>query len=297
MYLYLWYFLIYAFLGWCAEVAYATLNTGKFINRGFLNGPVCPIYGFGVVLVISLLTPLKENILLMFLGSVVLTSTLEFLTGWILKTLFSQTWWDYSDVPFNIGGYICLKFSIMWGIVCLLIMSVIHPMIHSVVAFIDIRIGKVLLAVFYSTLIVDGVSTIQSIIKLNKQLKQINQLASKIRTVSDEIGEKISSASILIIEKTDELKTEITELKESTTEAIEERKTIATKVLEGHNEKLQQILEKKKVQLNELNEKRAQIINKSFFGQQRILKAFPDMKSINYKEELEELKRKYLRKS
>jgi Predicted membrane protein len=296
MYLYLWYFLVYAFLGWCTEVAYATVNTGKFINRGFLNGPVCPIYGFGVVLVISLLTPLKANILLLFLGSVVLTSTLEFLTGWILERLFSQTWWDYSDVPFNIGGYVCLKFSILWGIICVVVMSGIHPMVHSIVSFLDIRFGEIILAVLYSTLIVDGISTTQSIIRLNKQLKQINQLASLIRNVSDDIGERISNASMLIIEKTDELKTEITELKETTTEAIEERKTIATKVLEGQNEKLQQIVEKKKAQLYELNEKRAQIINKSFFGKQRILNAFPDMKSINYKEELEELKKKYLRK-
>jgi len=296
MYLYLWYFLAYAFLGWCAEVAYATLNTGKFINRGFLNGPVCPIYGAGVVLVITFLTPLKDNLLLLFLGSILLTSMLEFLTGWALEKIFSQTWWDYSQVPFNIGGYICLKFSLMWGIICLLVMSVIHPLIHSLIVFIDIRFGKVILSILYSCLVVDEVSTIQSIIQLNKQLKQINQIASKIRNVSDDIGERISSASMLIIEKTDELKTEITEFKENTTEAFEERKAIAARVLEGQNEKLLQIVEKRKALLTELHEKRAEIINKSFFGQKRILRAFPNMKSINYKEELEELKKKYLKR-
>ena len=83
LYQFLWIFFIYAFLGWCTEVSYAALNTGKFVNRGFLNGPVCPIYGFGVVIVLACLTPLKGNFVLLFLGSVVLTSALEWITGFL----------------------------------------------------------------------------------------------------------------------------------------------------------------------------------------------------------------------
>ena len=115
MYLFLWIFFIYSFLGWCTEVSYAALVTGKFVNRGFLNGPVCPVYGFGVVIVLSILVPLKGNLLVLFIGSVVLTSLLEWLTGFLLEKIFHQRWWDYSDQPFNIGGYICLRFSIAWG--------------------------------------------------------------------------------------------------------------------------------------------------------------------------------------
>ena len=70
LYRLIWIFFIYAFLGWCTEVSYAALVTGKFVNRGFLNGPVCPVYGFGVVIVLSCLTPLADNLLLLFLGSV-----------------------------------------------------------------------------------------------------------------------------------------------------------------------------------------------------------------------------------
>ena len=113
MYQFLWIFFVYAFLGWCTEVSYAALRTGKFVNRGFLNGPVCPIYGCGVVVVLVGLTPLKGNFVLLFLGSVVLTSVLELATGFVLEKLFRQRWWDYSDKPFNLGGYICLEFSIM----------------------------------------------------------------------------------------------------------------------------------------------------------------------------------------
>ena len=107
LYRLLWIFFIYAFLGWCTEVSYAALVTGTFVNRGFLNGPVCPIYGFGVVIVLTCLTPLAGSLPLLFLGSVVLTSALEWLTGFALEKLFHQRWWDYSDEPFNLSGYIC----------------------------------------------------------------------------------------------------------------------------------------------------------------------------------------------
>jgi len=80
----LWIFMIYAFFGWCTEVSYAALNDGKFVNRGFLNGAYCPIYGCGVVIVVAVLTPLKENLPVLFLGSFLLTSTLEYITGFVL---------------------------------------------------------------------------------------------------------------------------------------------------------------------------------------------------------------------
>ena len=88
MYSFLWIFFIYAFLGWCTEVSFAALKTGHFVNRGFLNGPVCPIYGFGVVIVLRFLEPLKGSFPLLFLGAVVLTSALEWLTGLGLEKLF-----------------------------------------------------------------------------------------------------------------------------------------------------------------------------------------------------------------
>ena len=86
----LWYFIFYAFLGWCTEVVYAAVNTGHFTNRGFLNGPYCPIYGFGVLFVISLLYPVKDNLLYMFVGSVLITSTIEFTAGYVLEKIFHQ---------------------------------------------------------------------------------------------------------------------------------------------------------------------------------------------------------------
>ena len=105
MYLLLWIFFVYAFLGWCTEVSFAALTSGRFVNRGFLNGPVCPIYGVGVVIVFFFLDPLRGNTFLLFLGSVLLTSLLEWVTGFVLEKIFHQRWWDYSNEPFNPVSY------------------------------------------------------------------------------------------------------------------------------------------------------------------------------------------------
>lgn len=125
----LWYFTIYSFLGWCSEVIFATVTTGKFVNRGFLNGPVCPIYGFGMSLVLLVLLPFSDNIPLLFIGGALLTSAIELVGGWALKKFFHTTWWDYSDQPFNLGGYICLKFSILWGLCVVVVIRIVHTAI------------------------------------------------------------------------------------------------------------------------------------------------------------------------
>ena len=109
------FFLIYSCTGWCLEVIFAAATTGQLVNRGFLNGPVCPIYGFGMVIVLFTLTPLQDSVLLLYIGGVILPSALELVGGWALYKLYHTRWWDYSDFPFNIGGYICLEFSLLWA--------------------------------------------------------------------------------------------------------------------------------------------------------------------------------------
>ena len=191
-YLFLWIFFIYSFLGWCLEVCFFALNTGKFVNRGFLNGPVCPIYGFGVVIVVLCLTPLMENTLLLFLGSVLLTSLLELGVGFALEKLFHQRWWDYTNEPFNLGGYICLRFSIAWGLACLLVMEIIHPSVLWLIRHIPHTLGLVLLACFVSVMAVDLTATVRTIARINRSLGQIDELAGRIKALSNDLGENLA---------------------------------------------------------------------------------------------------------
>lgn len=201
-----WIFMIYAFLGWCTEVAYAALETKKFVNRGFLNGPVCPVYGCGVLVVVVVLTPLKEKFIILFIGSFLLTSVIEFITGFLLEKLFHNQWWDYSNQNFNICGYVCLKFSILWGLACTLIMDVIHPTVYKLIRIIPKIPGTILLVVLCIIFGVDLVITVGTILKFNQRLKLLDEMAVKLKVVSNEIGENIYEGVTVAMEKGEEFK-------------------------------------------------------------------------------------------
>ena len=206
LYQVLWFFIVYAFLGWCTEVAYAAVNHGKFVNRGFLNGPYCPIYGFGVVLVVGVLTPLKDSDLVLFFGSVLLTSALEWMTGFVLEKVFHNKWWDYSEVPFNLNGYICLKFSIAWGFACIFVMKIFHPTVEVFVNWIPKTLGWIAVVGLLIIFTADAAVTAQSILKLNKRLEHMEEIAEKMKEISDHIGEDISENVLELMEKGETLK-------------------------------------------------------------------------------------------
>ena len=216
-----WIFIIYAFIGWCTEVSYAALDTGKFVNRGFLNGPYCPIYGCGVVIVVAILTPLKENLLILFAGSFLLTSVLEYITGYILEKVFHNKWWDYSDKPFNIKGYVCLKFSIYWGLACTFIMDIIHPIIYAAIRFIPFVLGVVLLSIIMCVFAADCIITVTTILKFNKRLKVMDEMAASIHRLSDEIGENIYENVTDVIEKSEKFQETHVELMDKISETKE----------------------------------------------------------------------------
>ena len=154
---------------------YAATVKGKFVNRGFINGPACPIYGFGVLSVVILLEPIKENWILLFAASAVCTSLLEFICGYVLERFFHEKWWDYTDEPFNIKGYICLKFSLLWGLACVLVINVVHPTVIKLIGLVSVKIGIVCLSLFYSVLLTDIVITFVNILHIRNNLRARTQ--------------------------------------------------------------------------------------------------------------------------
>lgn len=125
--LYVLYFFFYSLLGWIAETIYCSVAAKKFINRGFLTGPMCPIYGTGAVVMTVALTPLKAYPVLVFLVGIVLCDIVEFLTSYVMEKLFHARWWDYSDRWLNIQGRICFRHSMYWGIASVAFLYFIHP--------------------------------------------------------------------------------------------------------------------------------------------------------------------------
>ena len=264
-----WIFIIYAFLGWCSEVAFAAVNKGKFVNRGFLNGPVCPIYGVGMLIVVLCLWNLRDRPLLLFLGSALLTTALEFVTGFVLERFFHDKWWDYSDMPFNIKGYVCLKFTILWGLAASFIIGAIHRFIYMLIEKTPFVLGAILLAVFSAAFIADFIVTLTALVKLPKKLKAMAEAERALRAVSDKIGENISDTTIAAKEKGEAL--------------AEENKP--------RLEELKAEYEKKKKEFSAMLERN--------FVQRRIFKAFPNLKNGRYKaifDRISELKLKVTEK-
>ena len=198
------YFLIYSCLGWCLEVIYAAVTTGNLINRGFLNGPVCPIYGFGMVIVLFALTPLSHSLLLLYLGGVLLPSALELVGGWALYKLYHTRWWDYSDYPFNIGGYICLEFSLLWGVGTLIVMKLVHPIIADAVALIPPLVGLILMFLLYVLYAADTIATAFAASDLARDLDALEKVADSMHAVSDAMTELLGTNAMAMDQKMDE---------------------------------------------------------------------------------------------
>lgn len=314
MYQLLWIFFIYTFLGWCTEVCYVTLLKGKFVNRGFLNGPGCPIYGFGVLIVLACLTPLKGSKPLLFLGSMILTSLLELLTGFVLEKIFHQRWWDYSDEPFNVGGYICLRFSVGWGLACMFVVYLLHPTIRLFIRLIPHSVGLVLLWVLSAVMAVDLVATVRTITRLNRRLSQIDELAAKIKDISNDIGENLADRVLSAAERSSELKDELgerTELLRDRADGLMEdleslKDGIALKreaIQDDLGERIEQRVQRRQVryaqrqvELEQLRYRLEELLDGQSSDQARLMRAFPKMRSSSHPQAMERLRERESRR-
>lgn len=300
-------FFIYAFLGWCTEVAFAACCEGRFVNRGFLNGPVCPIYGFGVVGVVLLLRPIQDNLLLLFLGSVAVTTAIEFVTGFVLEKAFHAKWWDYSDMPLNIMGYVCLLFSLLWGAACVVVVRLVHPLICGVLGLIPHPLQIVLASVFGVVMVVDIAATVAAIRKLSERVKRLSEMAAEIHRLSDEIGQAISDGTLSAKrkavageEKFSEGMRRLGEMKADTEERIEQsRRTVSERFGQSRDavtNRLEQGVDATRRRLAAVKERFAGTLEEKSFSQRRLLKAFPHLTSQRHQEGLNELRAHYERR-
>lgn len=175
-----WYFLIYSFGGWALEVVYHAVACGKVINRGFLNGPVCPVYGFGVLSVFAMMNTFQGsgyqlNDGMIFLFGVILATAVELIAGWLLDVCFHARWWDYSNKPLNFHGYICLEFSLIWGVAILLVVKVFQSFVeHHTSAHAPSIVGWMVVAILYALYLADLIVTVAVIQGLNRKLTRLD---------------------------------------------------------------------------------------------------------------------------
>lgn len=169
---YFLFFIIYSFLGWVMEVTTTLISKKKLVNRGFLIGPYCPIYGWGVLAVVILIGPNNEDILSVFLKSILICSILEYMTSFFMEKIFNVRWWDYSQKRFNINGRICLETMLPFGILSCAIVYLIHPNIVKLVNIMppktQITIAIILLIVY----IIDNILSTHILFKIKSQIKE-----------------------------------------------------------------------------------------------------------------------------
>lgn len=250
---YIVYFFIYSFLGWVCETIYCSIGGQKFVNRGFLNGPICPIYGFGALFVVLMLREYSDNTIMLFICAMIGTSILEYFSSVGLEKIFHAKWWDYSKKICNINGRICLKNSFLFGVMGVLLTKVIHPIITDLVSLIPIKATYCISIILILWIITELTTTINSLNKLGKKLEGLGQVKTELEKI-DVTLEKYDNEELIKI---------INELRNNDNNI--------------------------KIKLEEISYKISQIKSKNKI-QRRLFNAFPNMKHKKHHEQLQHLK-------
>lgn len=267
-----YWFFVYGLLGWCAEVIFAAVKEHRLVNRGFLCGPICPIYGFGMVALLyaarALGAPgLPLSVPVVFVVGGVLTTLLELVAGWGLYRLFRIRWWDYTGIPFNLGGYICPQFSLLWGLGSVVMVKGLHPLLARLGDRIPLQallpLDLILLLVFA----VDTAASAAAAAGLDRKLKELDELRARLRRTSDRLTELLGTGAMTADTLLDEQKLQLALARmerRDDAEALREELTTHAAAL--------------RARLREMDLDR--------FGTRRLLRAFPRMRSLRYGETL-----------
>lgn len=183
-----WFF-IYSFLGWVWESAYVSIKEKRLVNRGFVTGPLCTIYGYGAVAVYLILRPVSENLLLLFLGGIAVPTILEYLTAVLMEYIFHTSWWDYSKNKFNFQGRICLGASLGWGVFTVILFYVLQPFVEWIVSLYPEAVGRVMVCIAGALYLVDFGISFANAMQIGKKLRGMDE-------VMDEVYEYVQSTRL-----------------------------------------------------------------------------------------------------
>lgn len=264
-----YYFFIYSFLGWLMESTLNTLRQKTFINRGFLMGPYCPIYGIGMCSIYLSCFPIKDHLLFVFLSGMFLATLLEYLVGTLMEKLFHAKWWDYSRFKYNLHGQICLHISLAWGVLSLIFITYIHPIIITGVEHLPYPLNSIILLILCCIFLMDFIYSIYTIFKLTKKFPALSEIRLEMITLLEQ--SKFYGVA-------EEFKNRF-ELKKVSSKI--------SSIIDSLKEYLPQNTDFPKVQLhellsNKLSKYHAQL-DKFSLSEKRLLKAFPTLSLTSIK--------------
>lgn len=258
-------FYLYCFIGWIWESCYVSLKKHKWINRGFLKGPLLPIYGSGAIVVLISTLTVENNLLLVFVIGMISATILEYITGVAMEKLFHVRYWDYSKEPFNINGHICLISSLAWGVFSMLLVRFVNPNIERLVIIIPNGISEVISYIITIFITIDAVQSFNEamdlkniLIKFTERNESINNIKKRLEIVEAFVNEDVKSIQEKLIKKV-AIKQEKASLKKNTRkQAIE---VIIRKNLELKEEAMKGFVEKVSRYVDKFDELSSRVID------------------------------------
>ncbi len=181
-------FFIYCFIGWLLESIKTLIDTKRFVNRGFLIGPLCPIYGFCGLLIVFLLRKYVNDIVTLFVLSVVICSIVEYFTSYIMEKIFKLRWWDYSNRKYNVEGRICLTNLAAFGILSVIVVHYFNPFILHLITGLPDGVIKCLFTIIFCLFVIDIILSYEIITKISKTAMSIRkdsteEITAKVRNI------------------------------------------------------------------------------------------------------------------
>lgn len=293
------FFFIYCFLGWVWESCYVSIKKREWINRGFLHGPMLPIYGSGAIIVLLCTIGVRDQVILIFIFGMTGATILEYVTGACMERLFRVRYWDYSHMPLNLKGYICLPVSLGWGVFSVLLVRVIHVPIENLVLQIPERIAEVVSVVCSSAFAVDFTMSFSEAMDLRDMLIRLSDSNEKIQRLQKRLEVVSAFAEDGLMQyqmKREERKMSRKEFLEGMIERQREnRRMMLVELIDRVNESIDAGLEKReelqkiKTQIEQEFKNIGSLTNRAARRSARLLHRNPNTVSKRYAEALKQV--------
>lgn len=187
----MWLFLAYSFIGWLIETVAGSVKKHRFVNRGFFTGPFCFVYGFSAVLMAMTLWELENRWFFLFLGCAIQATVIEWITGKILEKLNHHKWWDYSEKKFNFDGYICLQYTVLWGLLGCIAMKYGNHLLAGLFDMVPSLVRKIIIWVLIGAAVIDMIASLAAVFHIKKEIPVVHEWSHRISRWTYNFGEWI----------------------------------------------------------------------------------------------------------
>ena len=286
----LFFFYIYCFLGWCFESAFVSAKSHKWVNRGFMRGPFLPLYGSGAMMMYVVSLPFQDNIILTYIAGVIGATALEYVTGVAMETLFKVRYWDYSSKPFNFQGHICLRSSIAWGFLTILMTRVIHKPIERLVMSIPLNVLSYVTIAVTVYMVADFTLSFKAALDLRDIMVKMERIKEEMVRMQRRLDVIVAFSNEEKEQKRQEREVRIGELAAGLEQRFAGLKESIQSKPSAYGESVREEIAELRAKYNLYMENRSHYRDMLDFYKRDMIRNNPSMVSNKFKDALEELK-------